>query len=84
MKSREAGWKLDEPNCRPRGEGKVVTWALKNGCAGMRRLQCSASATAKSELGMLVQLGSVATFQIIWNVGFGSGVDISLMLIDVR
>jgi hypothetical protein len=37
MKSREAGWKLDEPNCRPRGEGKVVTWALKNGCAGMRR-----------------------------------------------
>jgi hypothetical protein len=41
MKSREPGWKLDEPNSRPRGESKVVTWAsltaklLKNGCAGM-------------------------------------------------
>jgi hypothetical protein len=38
----------------------------------------------RDELGMLIQLGAVATFQIIWNVGFGSGADISLILIDVR
>jgi hypothetical protein len=83
MKSCEPGWKLDEPNCRPRGEGKGVTWASLT-MFRVRDRKIAEEWVCRDELGMLIQLGAVATFQIIWNVGFGSGVDISLILIDVR